>query len=136
MTFSPAAADTLIRFFEETGTRPSAYDLIVTGDLGLEGSAILCDIMAVKGYDISSVYGDCGIMIYNIDAQDKHAGGSGCGCSAVVLASYILPMMRSGNFKNILFVGTGALMSPMSLKEGQTIAGIAHLVQISGGNDD
>ncbi len=133
---APAAADTLLRYFEETGTLPSAYDLIVTGDLGIEGSAILCDIMAYKGYDISSVYGDCGLMIYNIDAQDKHAGGSGCGCSAVVMASYILPMVKSGKLKNVLFVGTGALMSPMSLKEGMTIAGIAHLVQICGGCDD
>ena len=133
---APAAADTLIRFFEETGTLPSVYDLIVTGDLGLEGAAILCDIMAIKGYDISPCYGDCGIMIYNIESQDKHSGGSGCGCSAVVLASYILPMLKAGNFKNVLFVGTGALMSPMSLKEGQNIAGIAHLVHISGGRND
>ena len=130
---APAAADTLIRYFEETGTLPSAYDLIVTGDLGMEGAAILCDLMASNGYNISPVYDDCGLMIYDNEAQDKHAGGSGCGCSAVVLATHILPMICEGFYKRVLFVGTGALMSPMSLKEGMTIAGIAHLVEITGG---
>ncbi len=130
---APAAADTLIRYFDDTKTKPTDYDLIATGDLGSEGTAILCDLMASEGYDISEVHDDCGLMIYSSRAQDKHAGGSGCGCSAAVLSTHILRMLECGYYKNVLFMGTGALMNPMSLREGLSVAGIGHLVQIVSG---
>ncbi len=127
---APAAADTLLRFFEETGQKPTDSDLILTGDLGYEGSSILRDLMRTYEADISPVHNDCGLLIYDRQRQDKHAGGSGCGCSAVVLSSYILKKLRQGRYKKILFIGTGALMNPMSLQQGLSIPGIAHLVQI------
>jgi stage V sporulation protein AD len=127
---APAAADTLVRFFRETPAKPLDFDLILTGDLGYEGTVILRDIMKCEGYNIDPVHNDCGLLIYDRKRQDKHAGGSGCGCSAVVLSSYILRKMKKGQYKKILFMGTGALMNPMSLQQGMTIPGIAHLVQI------
>ena len=126
---APAAADTLCRYFS-SGRAPTEFDMIITGDLGREGSAILDDIMASHGFDISSRHVDCGILIYDIDSTDKHSGGSGCGCSAAVLASYVLDKMRSGIINDILFIGTGALMSPLVLNQGSSIPGIAHLVRI------
>ena len=125
---APAAADTLLRFFEESGKRPGDFDLIATGDLGYEGGAILCDLMAMDGIDVRDVYNDCGMMIYSRDTQDTHAGGSGCGCSAAVLASYILPKLASGELRRVLFLGTGAMMSPQIIQQGECIPAIAHLV--------
>ena len=125
---APAAVDTLTRFFEESGTQPQDYDKIVTGDLGREGFEITKMMMAQKGYTIDNVYDDCGLLIYNAVVQDMHAGGSGCGCSAVVAATSLLPMMEKGEIKNMLFIGTGALMSPTSAQQGLSIASIAHLV--------
>lgn len=127
---APAAADTILRFFKETGQSGKDFDLILTGDLGYEGTVILRDLMKCEGYDINGCHNDCGLLIYDRERQDKHAGGSGCGCSAVVLGAYILKKIRQGKYKKILFVGTGALMSPMSLQQGLSIPGIAHLVQI------
>ena len=126
---APAAADTLTRYFA-SGRDPAEFDMIITGDLGREGSAILDDIMESHGFDIAPRHVDCGILIYNIDTSDKHAGGSGCGCSAVVMASHILDKMRCGIINDVLFIGTGALMSPLVLNQGSTIPGIAHLVRI------
>ena len=127
---APAAADTLLRFFESERSSPKDYDLILTGDLGYEGTVILRDLMKSYGVDINAVHNDCGLLIYDRQRQDKHAGGSGCGCSAVVLSSYILKKLRDGKYRRMLFVGTGALMSPMSLQQGMSIPGIAHLVEI------
>ena len=127
---APAASDTIVRFFKETGQRAKDFDLILTGDLGYEGTVILQDLMRCENFDISAVHNDWGLLIYDRARQDKHAGGSGCGCSAVVLSSYILKKLKQGKYKRILFVGTGALMSPMSLQQGLSIPGIAHLVQI------
>lgn len=127
---APAAADTLSRYFS-CGRDPSEFDMIVTGDLGREGSGILVDILGAEGLDISANQVDCGCLIYNAEEADKHAGGSGCGCSAVVMASHILENMRKGVLKNVLFVGTGALMSPLMLNQGSTIPGIAHLVRLT-----
>lgn len=124
---APAAADTLIRYFEDGGETP---DMVLTGDLGYEGSSILCDIMREKGHDISGIHADCGLMIFDREGQDKHAGGSGCGCSAVVLGSVIQSNLRAKALKDVVFVGTGALMSPMSVQQGQNIPGIGHLVRI------
>ena len=127
---APAALDTLCRFFKETQTRPEEYDLIVTGDLGFEGGDILCSLMKAEGYDVASVYNDCGRMIYDRVAQDVHGGGSGCGCSAVVLSADILPRLKRGELKRILFLATGAMMSPDSLKQGESILAVAHLLEI------
>ncbi len=125
---APAAAHTLLRFFGETETSPKDFDLIVTGDLGYEGGDILCELMAMDGVDIRPVYNDCGMMIYNRETQDTHAGGSGCGCSAAVLASYLLPKLSAGKLNRVLFLGTGAMMSPQSIQQGEYIPAIAHLV--------
>ena len=128
---APAAYDTLLGFFTSTGSAPNDFDLIVTGDLGFEGAEILKDLMKEKNYDISRVYNDCGLMIYDRKRQDVHAGGSGCGCGAAVLCSYIADKFRAGEFNNVLFIGTGALMSPLTVFQGETIPAIAHLVHFS-----
>ena len=125
---APAAADTLLRFFRESDTVPADFDLIVTGDLGYEGGDILCDLMDIEGVPIRDVYNDCGMMIYSRKTQDTHAGGSGCGCSATVLASYLLPKLASGELKRVLFLGTGAMMSPQIIQQGEYIPAVAHLV--------
>lgn len=127
---APAALSTLVRYFSESGRMPSDFDLIVTGDLGYEGGEILCRLAATEGYDISDVYYDCGIAIFDREAQDTHAGGSGCGCSAVVLACELLPKMLDGKISDILFIGTGAMMSPSSINQGFSIPAVAHLLHI------
>lgn len=127
---APAAVSTLLAHFEDTGTTPSSYDLIVTGDLGQVGHQIVSEIMAKNGVKMSN-YNDCGLMLYDNKKQDTHAGGSGCGCSAAVLCAYILPEIIAGRLNNVLFVGTGALMSPTSIQQGESIPGIAHAVAIS-----
>ncbi len=131
---APAAISTLTRYFNITNTVPDDYDLIVTGDLGYEGHKIVKELMVGNGYTMGKNYNDCGLMIYDLKKQDMHAGGSGCGCSAVVLASHIYNELSIGNLKNVLFIGTGALMSPTSIQQGQSIPGIAHLIHITGGN--
>lgn len=128
---APAVVNTLLRFFEETKSKPADFDLIVTGDLGYEGGSILCELMALEGVDIRPVYHDCGMMIYNKEIQDTHAGGSGCGCSAAVLASYLLPKLERRELRHVLFIGTGAMMSPQSVQQGQSIPAIAHLVYLT-----
>lgn len=128
---APSAVDTLERFFA-LGHTPDEFDLIITGDLGREGSGILLDLLSAKGIDISKNYVDCGNMIFNPASSDTHAGGSGCGCSAVVMSADILENVKNGKLSDILFLGTGALMNPMSVSQGQTIPGISHLVHIKG----
>ena len=127
---APAALDTLLRFFKATGKRPEDYDRIVTGDLGFEGGAILQDLMRADGVPLGRRYSDCGQLIYDRVLQDVHAGGSGCGCSAVVLSAYYLPKLQSGELRRILFLSTGAMMSPDSIKQGKAIPAIAHLVEL------
>ena len=127
---APAAEDTLVRYFTATETHPRDYDLIVTGDLGFEGGSILCDLMRADGYPISDCYSDCGMMIFDREGQDVHGGGSGCGCSAVVLAAHLLPLLERGELSKILFLSTGAMMSPDSIKQGQNIPAVAHLLEI------
>ena len=128
---APAAIDTISRYFASTGESPASFDAILTGDLGQIGHDITADILSSMGYDIRSVYNDCGLMIYSSHAQDMHAGGSGCGCSASVICGHVLKKFSCGEYNNILFIGTGALMSPTSVQQGLPIAGIAHLVRIS-----
>lgn len=126
---APAAIDTLTRYFTQSQTSPENYDAIFTGDLGFEGSQILKELMLADGYDMGKNYNDCGNLIFDREIQDIHSGGSGCGCSAVVAASYIIPRIKSGEIKNALFIGTGAMMSPSSLKQGLSIPAIAHLIK-------
>ena len=135
MTSSPAAADTLIRYFRESGKSPSDFDIIVTGDLGIEGASLLREIMSGEGYEIGELHGDCGLDIYDIKAQDMHSGGSGCGCSAVVMAAKYIPMLQRKEINDMLFVGTGALMNAMSVGQGNTIPAIAHLVRLTSGGE-
>ena len=127
---APAAADTLKRYFDESGKKPGDFSAIFTGDLGFEGSGILVDFLAAEGYDISGVHRDCGLLMYDRVGQDVHAGGSGCGCSASVLSAYIIRKLLEGELRDILFIATGALMSPASVQQGLTIPGIAHLLRI------
>ena len=127
---APSAEDTLLRFFQSTKTVPDQYDLIVTGDLGYEGGDILCSLLEADGYPIRNRYTDCGQMIYNRRRQDVHGGGSGCGCSAVVLAADLLPRMERGELSRILFLSTGAMMSPDSIKQGRAIPAVAHLLEL------
>ncbi len=128
---APAAADTIKRFLKDSGTVPSDYDLILTGDLGFVGSALLIRLLKEENIDISAVHNDCGMMIFDRKSQDVHAGGSGCGCSASVLCGKIFTELESGKLKNILFCATGALMSPTTIFQGESIPSIAHLVHIS-----
>lgn len=130
---APAAADTIYQNLLDFNRMPEDYDRIITGDLGYVGQTILIDLLKEKGYDIQSVHIDCGIEIYDAESQDTHAGGSGCGCSAVTLASYILPRIEKGAWKRVLFVPTGALLSTVSFNEGQSVPGIAHGVVIEKG---
>lgn len=126
---APAASRTISQFLEDTQTKPEDYDFILTGDLGFTGTKLLYEILEREYHkDIKSVHNDCGLMIYNLKEQDVNSGGSGCGCGASVLCSHILKQMRGGKLNRVLFVATGALMSPTSSKQGQPIPGIAHAV--------
>ena len=127
MTFTPAAAQTIADFLHDTGTSPSDYDLILTGDLGKVGTKLLYELLE-KEYriDIRSRHNDTGLMMYYLEEQDVHAGGSGCGCCGTVLCSKILNEIQSGEKKNTFVVATGALLSAISPFQGETIPGIAH----------
>ncbi len=127
---APAAARTIREFFEDTKTSPTEYDLILTGDLGEVGTGCLYDLLEGDGINISPRHNDCGLMIYDRNTQDVHAGGSGCGCCASVLCSKILKELENGKYKNILVIATGALMSPTTCGQGQSIPSIAHLVNL------
>ena len=127
---APAAVDTLLRFFKAVGEPPEAYDLIITGDLGYEGGDILLELMYANGYDLRGRYSDCGQRIYNRKLQDVHGGGSGCGCSASVRAAELLPMLERGSLSRILFLATGALMSPTAVQQGESIPGVAHALSL------
>ncbi|MEG2526695.1 MAG: stage V sporulation protein AD [Oscillospiraceae bacterium] len=127
---APAALETLCTHFADTGRKPTDYDLIVTGDLGVTGHEILLELALKNGLDLAPVCDDCGMMIYDREKQDVHAGGSGCGCSASVLAGHLLPQVKSGKIKRLLFAATGALMSPTTALQGESILGICHAVAI------
>lgn len=128
---APAAIDTLTAHFEDTGLKANDYDLILTGDLGLIGSDILEELMLEEGYDIRENHNDCGKIIFDIEKQDVHSGGSGCGCCGSVFCGHIIKEIRSGKYKRVLLIATGALMNPMTVKQGETIPAIAHAVAIS-----
>jgi stage V sporulation protein AD len=122
---APAAADTILSFLEETKSTPAQYDAIVTGDLGSEGSALLSLLLEKEGVTLAGRHYDCGCLLYDTKKQDAHAGASGCGCSAAVLAAHFLPKLRTGELSRVLFLSTGALMSPQSIAQGGDIYGIA-----------
>lgn len=128
---APAAYATIKTHLENTGLNVDAFDLILTGDLGEVGTRILCDLFKKDGIDLEKVHNDCGLMLFDREKQDVHAGGSGCGCSASVLCGHILGRIKSGELKNVLFTATGALMSPTLVQQGESIPGIAHAVHIS-----
>lgn len=125
---APAAASTIEQHLKDFGRQPDYYDKIITGDLGTVGQTVLLDLLNKKGIDISGQHMDCGIEIFDAKEQDTHAGGSGCGCSAVTLSAYILKMLEEGVWKRVLFAPTGALLSKTSFNEGQNVPGIAHAV--------
>ncbi len=128
---APAAAYVIKTFLQDTAMEPSDFDAIVTGDLGTVGSKLLIELLRGDGIDISDRHRDCGVMMFDLESQDVHAGGSGCGCSASVLCGYFLPKLKSGEIKNILFCATGALMSPTASQQGESIPSISHAVYIS-----
>ena len=125
-SMAPACADLIYSNLRDFGVEPGHYDKIFTGDLGYVGQRILIDLLKEKGIDISEIHSDCGMIIFDQNTQDTHAGGSGCGCAAATLCAYILRRMEEGKYKRVLFVPTGALMSTVSYNEGMSIPGIAH----------
>jgi stage V sporulation protein AD len=129
---APAAADTVSAHFEDTGLPKDYYDMVVTGDLGQIGSEILDDLLTSNGIRIGGLLNDCGRMIYD-KTQDAHAGGSGCGCSAAVFAGFLFDRLKNGKINKLLFVPTGALLSPTSVQQGETIPCIAHALAIETG---
>ncbi len=132
MTFSPAAADTISAVLRDTKSKPDDFDLIVTGDLGDVGSALLKQLLKGDGVDISSNHTDCGSLIFNNAVQGTHSGGSGCGCIASVFCAHFLPMFINKKINRGLFVATGALMSPTTCGLGEPIIGIAHGIIVEG----
>ncbi len=128
---APAAIETITQHLEDLHRTPQDYDLIVTGDLGAIGKEIVLDQFRQKGVELKGRYEDCGILLFDRQKQDVHAGGSGCGCSAIVLCGYLLNQMREGKLKRLLFCGTGALLSPTSAQQGESIPGVCHSVSIT-----
>lgn len=131
---APAAFATIRAHFEDLKTSADDFDLIVTGDLGQLGKEVLLTMAQRSGLNLGGKLTDCGTLIFDVTKQDVHAGGSGCGCSAVTLCGYLLEKLRVGKLKRILFCGTGALLSPTSTQQGLPIPGVCHAVSISGGD--
>lgn len=131
---APAAYDTIRAHFEDMQTGPEAFDLIVTGDLGQLGKEMLLELARRDGVSLGGKLTDCGTLVFDNTVQDVHSGGSGCGCSAITLCGYLLEKLSTGKLKNILFCGTGALLSPTSTQQGLPVPGVCHAVAISGGN--
>lgn len=130
---APAALATINAHFEDLGVTADDFDLIVTGDLGQLGKDVLLTLAQRQGINLGGKLADCGTMVFDLLKQDVHSGGSGCGCSAITLCSYLLDKLQSGKLKRILFCGTGALLSPTSTQQGLPIPGVCHAVSISGG---
>lgn len=130
MNDTPAALDTLITHFKDTGRNPSYYDGIFTGDLGYIGKDILIELAQTKGYNIKSNYNDCGVLMFDKGEQDTHSGGSGCACIATVFSGYLFNKMKEKKYKKILLIATGALMNSTTSQQGETIPGIAHAISI------
>lgn len=127
---APAALDTLITHLVDTNRQPNYYDLIVTGDLGYVGKDILIELSKNKGYDISSNYNDCGVMIFDKKSQDTHSGGSGCACIGSVFSGYLFKCLQDKKYQKVLLIATGALTNSTTVQQGETIPGIAHAVSV------
>ena len=127
---APAAFDTLITHFKDTGRNPNYYDAILTGDLGYIGKDILTKLCDDHGYNIKSVYNDCGVLIFDKGKQDTHSGGSGCGCCATVFSGYIFKELKAKTLKKVLLIATGALTNSTTAQQGESIPGIAHAISI------
>ena len=127
---APAAVDTLYQHLVDTGRTPDYYDLILTGDLGFIGKQITTELMLSRGYDIKNNYNDCGCLIFDKEKQDVHSGGSGCGCIATTFSGYIYNLLQKQDLKKVLLCATGALMSPTTAQQNESILGIAHAVSI------
>ena len=132
---APAAYETIRSHFEDLKRGPEDYDLIVTGDLGKLGGEALVGLLAADGIHLADCYQDCGTMIFDLGKQDVHCGGSGCGCSASVLCGYLLSRFREGTLRRLLFCGTGALLSPLSVQQGESIPAVCHAVSICAERD-
>ncbi|MBE7010483.1 MAG: stage V sporulation protein AD [Ruminococcaceae bacterium] len=128
---APAAADTLIQHFADTGRDPSYYDLIVSGDLGLVGKNTVIDLAKKSGYELSTCYEDCGLIIFDRDSQDVHAGGSGCACCGLTFCGYIYQKLKQKELRRVLVMATGALQSTLAVQQGESMPGIAHAVSIT-----
>ena len=131
---APAAYDTICAHFKDLNTGPEDFDLIVTGDLGQLGKEMLLQLARRDGISLGGKLTDCGTLVFDLAGQDVHSGGSGCGCSAITLCGELLNKLITGKLKNILFCGTGALLSPTSTQQGLPIPGVCHAVSITGGN--
>lgn len=132
---APAAADTIYQSLTDFEMEPQEFDKIITGDLGVVGQTLLFELLSENQKDIRKNHMDCGIQIFDSERQDTHAGGSGCACSALMLSAVILPKLASGEWKSVLFVPTGALLSQVSSNEGRTIPAIAHAVWLESGKE-
>lgn len=132
---APAAADTIYQSLLDFEMKPEDFDQIITGDLGSVGQKLLFELLDENHKDIKKNHMDCGMQIFDAGSQDTHAGGSGCACSALMLSAVILPKIASGEWKKVLFVPTGALLSQVSANEGRTIPAIAHAVWLESGKE-
>lgn len=131
---APAAWSTIKAHFSDLNVTPNDFDMIITGDLGAVGKSMLLELAKEDGYELGNCLKDCGMMVFDLSSQDVHAGGSGCGCSAITLCGYILGKLKTGILNRILFCGTGALLSPTSTQQGLSIPGVCHAVSIVGGD--
>lgn len=127
---APACADTLVRYFDQSDEKPENFDLIATGDLGYEGHRLLSKLCAENGLFLGNQCTDCGMIVYDANEQEVHAGGSGCGCSATVFSSFIVEQLKNGIYKDVLLIGTGALLNPNTVLQKENIPGVAHLIRI------
>lgn len=125
-----AALDTIVTHFKDTGRKPSYYDAILTGDLGYIGKEILSEQIQTKGYNVNSNYNDCGVLIFDKEKQDTHAGGSGCACIATVFSGFLFKQLKAKKLKRILLVATGALTNSTTVQQGESIPGIGHAISI------
>jgi stage V sporulation protein AD len=131
---APAAFSTIHAHMKDFHRTPKDFDMIVTGDLGQIGKELLMELGRREGLPLGGKLLDCGTLVFDNTVQDVHAGGSGCGCSAITLCGYLLNQLNEGKWKRILFCGTGALLSPTSTQQGLPIPGVCHAVVITGGN--
>lgn len=127
---APAAVSTILTHLKDTGRKPTYYDAIITGDLGHIGKGIVLDLCKAEGFQLSSVYNDCGVLMFDKEKQDTHSGGSGCACCGTVFSGYFFNQLKEKKIKKMLLVATGALMNSTSTQQGESIPGIAHAVSI------